>query len=61
MKETGRNKGKRLRYVDGVLKKQHKDDLHGLNELLVIGERDTLSCSSMENAIRIYIHIYIDT
>ena len=30
-------------------------------ECNIIGERDTLSRSSMENAIRIYIYIYIYT
>ena len=38
MEETGRNKEKDLRLADGVLKKQHKDDIHGLKELLVIAK-----------------------
>ena len=35
-KKLAETKGKCLRLVDGVLKKQYKDDLHGLKELLVI-------------------------
>ena len=35
-KKLAETKEKVLRLVDGVLKKQYKDDLHGLKELLVI-------------------------